>query len=254
IADLRARGLTVTLYPLIMMDVPAGNGLPDPYGGSQQPSYPWRGRITCHPAPGAAGSPDGTATAAAQVAAFLPGYRAMILHYAQMAAQTGVETLLIGSEMRGLTTVRGPGNSFPFVSALVTLAAEVRAIAGAGTKISYAADWSEYAGYQPGGGEKFFHLDPLWASSNIDAGGIDCYMPAADWRDGETHLDMAAGSTHSLDYLGANIAGGEGFDWYYASDAARAAQVRTPIADGAHGEHWIWRYKDILAFWGQYHH
>lgn len=254
IADLRARGLRVTLYPLIMMDVPVGNGLPDPYGGSQQPSYPWRGRITCHPAPGVAGSPDGTATAAAQVAAFLPGYRSMILHYAQMAAQAGVETLLIGSEMRGLTTVRGPGNSFPFVSALVTLAAEVRAIVGAGTKISYAADWSEYAGYQPGGGEKFFHLDPLWASSNIDAVGIDCYMPAADWRDGETHLDMAAGSTHSLDYLGANIAGGEGFDWYYASDAARAAQVRTPIADGTHGEHWIWRYKDILAFWGQYHH
>jgi hypothetical protein len=254
IADLRARGLSVTLYPMIMMDVPVGNGLPDPYGGAQQASYPWRGRITCHPAAGVAGSPDGTATAASQVATFLPGYRAMILHYAQMAAETGVETLLIGSEMRGLTTVRGAGNSFPFVSALVALAADVRAIVGSSTKLSYAADWSEYSGYQPGGGQKFFHLDPLWASPSINAVAIDCYMPAADWRDGEGHLDAAAGSTHSLDYLGGNIAGGEGFDWYYASDAARAAQVRTPIADGAHGEHWIWRYKDILAFWGQYHY
>ena len=84
--------------------------------------------------------------------------------------------------------------------------------------------------------------------------GIDYYMPAADWRDGAAHLDAAAGSTHDLDYLGSNIDGGEGFDWYYASDAHRAAQVRTPIADGAHGEHWIWRYKDISAFWGQYHY
>ena len=254
IADLRARGLKVTLYPLIMMDVPMGNGLPDPYGGYQQASHPWRGRITCHPAAGVGGSPDGTAAAASQVAAFLPGYRAMILHYAHLAAQTGAETLLIGSEMRGLTSVRGPGNAFPFVAALVALAADVRAIVGSGTKLSYAADWSEYSGHQPGGGEKFFHLDPLWAAPDIDAIGIDCYMPAADWRDGEGHLDAAAGSTHSLAYLGGNIAGGEGFDWYYASDAARAAQTRTPIADGAHGEHWIWRYKDIFSFWSQYHH
>ena len=33
------------------------------------------------------------------------------------------------------------------------------------------ADWSEYSGCQPGGGEKFFHLDPLWASADIDAVG-----------------------------------------------------------------------------------
>ncbi len=43
IADLKARGLAVTLYPLMMMDIPAGNGLPDPYGASQQAAYPWRG-------------------------------------------------------------------------------------------------------------------------------------------------------------------------------------------------------------------
>lgn len=253
IADLRARGLSVTLYPLIMMDVPAGNGLPDPYGGSAQASYPWRGRVTCHPAAGVAGSPDGTAAASAQVAAFLPGYRAMMLHYAGIAATTGVEALLIGSEMRGLTTVRGAGDSFPFVAALVGLAAEVRAVVGADVKLSYAADWSEYSGYQVGGG-KFFHLDPLWASADIDAVGIDCYMPLADWRDGEGHLDAAiARGVHDLGYLRGNIAGGEGFDWFYASDADRAAQVRTPIADGAYGEPWVWRYKDIVSFWSRQH-
>ncbi len=255
IADLKARGLKVTLYPLMMMDVPSGNGLADPYGGTEQASYPWRGRITCHPAPGRPGSPDGSAGAAAQIAAFVPGYRAMVLHYANLAVQAGgVDALLIGSEMRGLTAVRGAGDSFPFVSALVALAADVRAIVGSGTKLTYAADWSEYSGIQTEG-QKFFHLDPLWASPNIDAIGIDNYMPLGDWRDGENHADAAlAASDHDLDYLDGNIDGGEGFDWYYASDADRRAQVRTPISDGAHGEHWIWRYKDVHAFWSQPHH
>ncbi len=54
-----------------MMDVPAGNALPDPWSGAaSQPVYPWRGRISCHPAPGQAGTVDGTATAASQIAAF----------------------------------------------------------------------------------------------------------------------------------------------------------------------------------------
>ena len=36
-----------------------------------QPAYPWRGRITCIPAPGLPGSPDKTAAAATEVAAFV---------------------------------------------------------------------------------------------------------------------------------------------------------------------------------------
>ncbi|HEX5779698.1 MAG TPA: hypothetical protein VFY21_12735, partial [Xanthobacteraceae bacterium] len=51
IADLTARGLKVTFYPFVMMDIPAGNTLPDPYSGaSGQAPYPWRGQITCDPA------------------------------------------------------------------------------------------------------------------------------------------------------------------------------------------------------------
>ncbi|MFC3704590.1 glycoside hydrolase/phage tail family protein [Devosia honganensis] len=255
IADLKARGLKVTLYPFILMDVPAGNGKPDPHGGGEQPSYPWRGRITCHPAPGEPGSPDGTAIAAAQIASIVPRYRAMMLHYAGLAqAAGGVDALLIGSEMVGLTGVRGPEDSFPFVAALVDLARDVRAIVGNGTKLTYAADWSEYSGQQRGN-EKFFHLDPLWAAPEIDAIGIDCYMPLADWRDNENQADADRAATgYELDYLAGNIAGGEGHDWYYASAADRRAQSRTPIADDAHGEAWIWRYKDILSFWSQPHH
>ena len=71
IAELKARGLKVTLYPFLMMDIPASNTLADPWSGAAaQPAYPWRGRITCDPAPGQSGSPDGTAAAATQVASF----------------------------------------------------------------------------------------------------------------------------------------------------------------------------------------
>jgi hypothetical protein len=187
------------------------------------------------------------------------GYRRFILHQAALCvAAGGVESFCIGSEMRGLTQIRGANNSFPAVAALVDLAAEVRKLLGPEVKISYAADWSEYFGYQPqdGSGDRFFHLDPLWADSNIDFIAIDNYMPLADWREGRDHLDAQAGfgAIHELDYLQANIEGGEGYDWYYHSPEARAAQIRTPITDDDHGEPWVWRYKDLRNWWLNEHH
>jgi hypothetical protein len=119
------------------------------------------------------------------------------------------------------------------------------------------ADWSEYFGHQPsdGSGDVYFHLDPLWASSSIDAIGIDAYWPLADWREGRAHLDYLAGvrSTYDLAYLRANVRGGEGFDWYYASSADRDGQVRTPITDGA-GKPWVFRYKDVKSWWLNQHY
>ena len=182
-------------------------------------------------------------------------YRRFILHYAALCkAAGGVSAFCIGSEMRGLTQIRGDGGSFPAVEALLELAAEVRAILGPETKISYAADWSEYHGYQPSGtADKLFHLDPLWADPTIDFIGIDNYMPLSDWRDGDTHADAVWGSIYNLDYLQSNVAGGEGYDWFYHSETARNAQIRTPITDGE-GEPWIWRFKDLVNWWGNTHH
>ncbi|WP_196259209.1 baseplate multidomain protein megatron [Pelagibacterium limicola] len=260
IADLRPRGLRVTLYPFVMMDIPETNDLTDPHTlAAGQPSYPWRGCITCHPAPGVVGSPDGTSAASVQVTAFVnAGYREMILHYAGLAqAAGGIDAILIGSEMRGLTQVRSGAASFPFVDALKALAGDVRGIVGAGTKITYAADWTEYFGYRPpdAPGDMVFHLDPLWADANIDAVGIDNYMPLADWRDGKGHPDsVLAKSIYDAGYLAANISGGEGFDWHYASDADRMSGTRTPIIDGEHDEAWVWRYKDLVNWWSQPHH
>ncbi|MBD8894044.1 baseplate multidomain protein megatron [Roseibium litorale] len=284
IQDLKARGLKVLLYPFVMMDIPAGNGLPDPYGGGEQAAFPWRGKITCNPAIGQGGTPDKTAAAATQVAAFLGSagaghfsevggavvysgpaewsYRRFILHFAMLAqAAGGVDSFVIGSEMPGMTSIRGAGNSFPFVDGLITLASEVRSIVGGATNVGYAADWSEYHSYRPndGSGDVFFHLDALWANAEIDFIGIDNYMPLSDWRDGAGHLDHGDGSAGSpsiykTDYLKGNIEGGELYHWYYASDADRLNQIRSPIRDTAYGEDWIFRQKDFRNWWLNAHY
>jgi hypothetical protein len=303
ILALQQAGQEVLYYPFILMEQMPGNGLPDPWSGAEdQAVLPWRGRITTSKAPDRAGSPDRTAAAEAEVAAFFgtaraadftvtpiaamavenPGtsaldllsfggavklspviyqgpdewsYRRFILHQAALcAAVGGVESFCIGSEMRGLTQIRGANNSFPAVAQLIALAAEVRALLGPEVKISYAADWSEYFGYQPGDGDRFFHLDPLWADGNIDFVGIDNYMPLSDWREGDDHRDARDWrSIYDLGYLQANIEGGEGYDWFYPTSEARAAQRRVPITDDAYGEPWIWRFKDLRSWWENRH-
>ncbi|MBE1295297.1 MAG: host specificity protein [Rhodobacteraceae bacterium] len=279
IQAMRDQGRRVMFYPFILMEQPEGNGLPDPWSNSaDQPHLPWRGRITLSTAPGRSGSPDQSAAADAQVAAFMGtaqasdfvvsngsvnyagpedwGLRRFILHNAALcAAAGGVEAFCISSEMRGLTQIRG-ASGFPAVEALRDLAAEVRQILGPQVKIGYAADWSEYRGYTSPDGNRYFHLDPLWADPQIDFIGIDNYMPLSDWRQSENHLDAAAGvpAIYDLEYLRRNIEGGEGYDWFYHSPEAEAAQIRTPITNDAHDETWVWRYKDIRNWWANTHH
>ncbi len=268
--ELKLRGFKVTLHPFLLMDIPAGNSLPAPTGGTQPP-YPWRGRISCHPAPGHPGSPAGTAAADAQVQAFFGaatpgqmtvgagtvswqagtpwGYRRFVLHLAGLAqAAGGVDGFLLGSELCGLTRVRGAGGQFPAVEALRTLAGEVRSLLGPSTALSYGADWTEYGAQVPADDPSglVFPLDPLWADPLIDHVGLDWYPPLADQRPGEGRPTRAA--------LAAGMASGEAYDWYYASDADRAAGTRSPIQDGGYGEHWVWRQKDLRGWWLNAHH
>jgi hypothetical protein len=282
IAEIKSRGLKVTLYPFVMMDVPDDNDLPDPYGNPSQPAYPWRGRITCEPAPLVSGTADRTAEAREQVEDFCGaalasqfhatadtihfsgtsgdwGYRRFILHYARLAqAAGGVDAFLIGSELRGLTTLRDEDGEFPFVEALCSLAGDVRGVLGPSTKITYGADWSEYFGYHPldGTGDVYFHLDPLWAHEAIDAVGIDNYMPLSDWRDADFATGNPDGFSGPYDLRGmrAAVAGGEGFDWYYPTFEARRSRDRSPIADGAFDKPWVFRTKDLKSWWSQPHY
>jgi len=270
-------GLEVVLYPFLMMDIPAGNTLPDPEtGAAGQPHYAWRGRITCDPAPGRAGSADGTNVAGTQIAAFMGtvrpedmsavgsqilctkpdewSYRRLVMHSAMLAqAAGGVDSFIIGSEMIGLTQVRG-ASGYPMVDHLVAIADDVRALLPS-TKLTYAADWTEYGAHTRNGGQDVsFPLDLLWASPAISAIGIDFYPPLSDWRDSTDHADTAvARGPSDLDYLRTRLNSGEAHEWYYDGDAGRVAQQRQPITDGAYGKPWIFRPKDLPGWWSNLH-
>ncbi len=270
IIALKARGHRVTHNPFVMMDIASGNTLANPLGGTSQAPYPWRGRITCFPGIGQANSVDATAAAATQIASFFGtaravdftvsgarvtysgpsewSYRRFILHQAALTkAAGGVDAFLIGSEFIGLTRVRASTNSFPAVTGFVALAQEVRALLGPGVKISYGADWTEYGGYQPPGTTDLrFPLDPLWADQNIDFIGLDWYAPLTDVRVGDPRAEIAS--------LKAGIESGEGYDFYYADEAARIAKTRTLITDTTYQEAWVWRQKDVRGFWANAHY
>lgn len=221
IEDLKIRGLRVVFYPFLL-------------GDSPDKTFPWRGRIGY--------GPDKSSAAEAAVAHFLGSattgqftrdatnktvsysgsatdwtYRRMILHYANLCVVAGgVDLFLIGSELRGLETIRGaswikdgggpPATwDYPFVEGLKTLADDVRSIFdGAGfTKdlsaktnlISYAADWSAWMGVQhtgstPSDEGQWPHLDQLYAHTNIDLVCFDNYLPLSDWTTGNGGLDV----------------------------------------------------------------
>ena len=262
IRDLKRRGMEVLFYPFVMMDVPSQNGLSDPYGRPEQPVYPWRGRITCAPAPGQSGSPDGTSPIRSMVARFVNGrhaldlycLRGMIMHYARLCSEAGgVEGFLVGSEFVGISRLRDARGSYPFADYLTALAGDVRRHLP-DAKISYAADWTEYGAHTLPNGDIGFPLDNFWSSQHCDFIGIDAYFPLSDWRDGRAHLDAEDGARAITDhdYLKGQVEGGEYYDWYYASEADRDAQRRTPITDGQ-GEPWLHRTKDIRNWWYNTH-
>lgn len=276
IREIKLRGLRCTIYPLLLMDIAPGNGLPDPGGASEQPAYPWRGRITCHPA-----TVPGTANARTHINAFFGSvartsfswnattmsvdwtgsavsdwrYRKFILHMATIAAAAGADDFLLGGELAGLTRVTDNNGAFPAVDQLVTLANDCRQILGTAPRISYAADWTEFHSVRDGDNVTF-HLDKFWAASNVNFVAIDNFAPISDWRDGVQHLDWQAGYTslHEIPYLQSNIEGGESYAWTYASVAARNNQNRSPITDAAYGEPWVWRQKDFRGWWANAHH
>ncbi len=198
---LRARGLKVMFLPLMLMDV-AGK--------------PWRGELT--------GAPSDIANFFTKT----NGYNRYILHYAHLLYGK-VDAFAIGSEMKALNAVTSGAGVFPAVSQFVNLAASVKTILGTSVKVTYAADWSEY--HTTTGG--WYHMDPLWASSNIDVIGIDAYFPLTDEpQPSITREKIVDGWTS-----------GEGYDWFY-SDVART--VKTPLAAP-------YAWKNLAWWWNNTH-
>ena len=163
----------------------------------------------------------------------------------------GVDAFLIGSELKALTRVRSASGVYPAVDALVSLAAEVKAIVGGGTKVTYGADWTEYGAHV---------VDPDAERSALSArcrcGRRRRSMPSAStttrrWPTGATtpmrSTARLSDSIYRADYLAGNLARGEAYDWYYADASARDAQTRTPISDGL-GKPWMFRAEGHLEF------
>ena len=259
ITDLKQRGFKILFYPFVMMDIPSGNGLDDPFGSTEQARYPWRGRITCMP------GIDGTNGAETQIESFFYGIGTstdprwglahMIKHYANLCAEVGeVDAFLVGSEFVGLSRIRSARGVYPFVQHLVQLAQDVKQILP-NTQLSYAADWTEYGSHFVSTlNDLYFPLDDFWADSNVDFVGIDNYAPLADWRDGADHLDRRSGynNIHDIEYLKSNIEGGEYYEWYYENTTNRDNQTRTSITDSLN-KPWVFRSKDIKNWWLNQH-
>ncbi len=199
--ELKSRGYKIMFYPLLFMDVSG---------------KPWRGDLT------------GSAGVVSNFFTKTNGYNAFINHYANLVASK-VDAFAIGSELKGLTKLTDTVGNYPAVNELVSLASTVKATVGAGVKVTYAADWSEY--HHTDGG--WYNLDPLWASSNIDFIGIDAYFPLTD----------SATTIYDIDEVKAGWTSGEGWDWYY-SDIGRTTKVNlTP--------QFAW--KNIAWFWNNTH-
>ncbi|MEO1748377.1 MAG: glycoside hydrolase TIM-barrel-like domain-containing protein, partial [Pseudomonadota bacterium] len=76
------------------------------------------------------------------------------------------------------------------------------------------------------------------------------------WREGDAlHADNPDGFAHHADVeaMKAQVEGGEGFDWYYASEWDRESRMRTPITDGAYDKPWVFRFKDLTGWWTNTH-
>ena len=217
IHELRARGFRVVFYPFLL---------------SVADGQPWRGRIGYSPdLSGAASTAVASFLGSAAASEFTPDainltvaysgsptdwtYRRMILHYANLCTVAGgVSLFVIGSELRGLESIRGSawtkagttdalGHAvwdYPFVAGLQQLASDVRGVFDAAgmtrslsslaNLVTYSADWSSWMGYQhPGESGQWPHLDALYASSAIDFVSFDNYLPLSDWTTDGGGLD-----------------------------------------------------------------
>jgi hypothetical protein len=183
----------------------------------------------------------------------------MVLHYAHLcAAAGGVDAFLIGTEMPGLTTIRSGASTYPAVQAYRDLARRCpldprgrdedrlrrrlvgifRAPAGRRQRRRVLPPRSALGRSR----DRFRRHRQLHAALRL------ARRVRASRRGRGLARDLRPGLSAG------NIAGGEGFDWFYASAADRSAQVRTPITDGAAGKPWVFRYKDLRAWWSNPHY
>jgi hypothetical protein len=217
-------GLNVMLYPMPLVDIIDSNN-----------PKPWRGRITTTESTGAD----------TRISNFFNGtnrYNAFIMHYVNLNIAEGrlmdyVDSIVIGSEMVGLTQVHWPAASgtFPAVNQFKGLAATVKSAltsqGNSAVKTVYAADWSEYHSV-----DGWFNMDPLYTDSNLDIIGIDYYMPLTP---------VLSQSEIDKDTITASFESEEGWEYYYTDSFNKTGQTFYSPPDGSNPYAW----KNIEAFW-----
>lgn len=155
------------------------------------------------------------------------GFNNFIKHYVDLLSTHNVEVdaFLVGSEMRGLTMSAPP--TFPAVQHLIDLVMYTKQKLP-NTKVSYAADWSEYhSDYATG----IRHLDRLWKYCDMVC--IDAYFPLTESHT-ENFYEIYNGWTS-----------GEHYDWVYR-DAENGDFTKIPISP-----QYAWK---NLKFWWENEH
>ncbi len=167
----KSQGFKVCFYPFL-------------FGYAQD--KPWRGRLSFD--------------SVGEVNDFMSknnGFNNFIKHYVNLFSthNVKVDAFIVGSEMRGLTMSAPP--TFPAVQHLIDLVVYTKQKLP-NTKVSYAADWSEYhSDYQTG----IRHLDRLWKYCDMVC--IDVYFPLS-----ESH-------TENFYEIYNSWTSGEHYDWVY---------------------------------------
>ncbi len=212
--EIRNRGYNILFYPMPFVDTITPQ------------MKPWRGRIA-----------PANATDCNSWFTKTNGYNAFVRHYSRL--QVGgvylknlVQAFVIGSELVGITGFSSGTGVYPAVTQLKSLAALVKADVGAGVKVTYAADWSEY--HSKGG---WYNLDPLWSDTNIDFVGIDAYFPLTP--------DLPQSQiteTKIKEYWEK----GEGWDYFYADSVNRTGLT-------SYGGNPAYAWKNLEHWWNSTH-
>ena len=202
VKEMKKRGLKVCLYPMLMVDTD---------------QKPWRGHMT------------GSANKINTFFTKTNGYNQFIKHYANLL-KDDIDAIIIGSEMKGLTSVKASNGTYPAVDCFCNLAQEIKGIVGNRVITTYAGDWSEY--HHNDYGE--YNMDKLWACEYLDRIGIDAYFP----------LSNSTSSIYDTAELIRGWRSGEGYDFYYTNGE------RTEKGDFS--PEWAW--KNVEYFWSHYHY
>ncbi len=213
IREMKARGLRVTFYPFLLMDVPPGNTLPNPYSANAatpgQPASPGAG---VSPLPAAASQEPPTRLPQrrrrSQASSARPHRRSLVSATASTGPALGrlepapddpalrpslrgggvVDAFLVGTEMRGLTTIRSSASAYPAVTAFKALAADVKAILGRaqrGLRLRLVG----YFGHQPRmARETSISTSTRSGRMPTSISSASTTTCASDWRDGSNTL------------------------------------------------------------------